>query len=90
MCVFGLRVPGEEDVPAAVRPTVHLAGGGVAVRRETKGGATARTGHAAETGGTLYFEFFDALVVLVVNISCFIIAANHRTQIIVILLTQSC
>lgn len=49
--VFGVCAPGEENVPAAVRPTVHLAGGGVAVQIETKGGATAHTGHAAETRG---------------------------------------
>lgn len=42
---------GEKDVPAVVHPTVHLAGGGVAVQRRTKGGATVPTGHAAETGG---------------------------------------
>lgn len=49
--VFGPCASGGGDVPAAVRPTVHLAGGGVAVRKETKGGAIAHTGHAAETGG---------------------------------------
>lgn len=42
---------GEEDVPAAVRLIVHLAEGGVGVRKEKKGGATAHTGHAAEKGG---------------------------------------
>lgn len=48
---FCLRAPGEDDAPAAVHPAVHLAGGGAAVQAETKGGATAHTGHAAETGG---------------------------------------
>lgn len=49
--MFVLRALGDEDVPAAVRPTVRLAGGGAAAQTETKGGATAHTGHAAGTGG---------------------------------------
>lgn len=51
VCVCGLCAPGEEDVPAAARPTVRLARGGVAAQRETKGGATTLTGPAAKTGG---------------------------------------
>lgn len=49
----GTETGGGEDVPAAVHLTVRLAGGGVAAQTETKGGATARTGHAAETGGLI-------------------------------------
>lgn len=48
---FCLCAPGEDDVPAAVLLTVHLAGGGVEVRTETKGGATAHIGHVAEKEG---------------------------------------
>lgn len=49
-----LLAPGEDDIPAAVRHAVHRARGGVAVQWETKGGATARTGHAAETEGNTH------------------------------------
>lgn len=50
MC-FCLCVPGGEDVPTAVPLAVHPIGGGVAVRTETKGEATAHIGHAAGRGG---------------------------------------
>lgn len=46
-----MLAPGGEDVPAAVRPTVHPAGGGAAAPRERRGGAIAGTGHTVEKGG---------------------------------------
>lgn len=46
-----MLAPGGEDVPAAVRPTVHPAGGGAAALRERRGGAIAGTGHTVEKGG---------------------------------------
>lgn len=52
-----LCTPGEDDAPAAVRPAVHLIGGGVEVQRETKGEATVHTGHAAGTGGMIITRF---------------------------------
>lgn len=60
VCIFFFPVPGGEDVPAAVRLTVHLAGGGVEVQRETKGGATVHTGHAAGTGGSTIVDIIHS------------------------------
>lgn len=46
-----MLAPEGEDVPAAVRPAVHPAGGGAAAPRERRGGAIAGTGHTVENGG---------------------------------------
>lgn len=47
--------PGEDVAPAAAHPRVLLGGGGVGAAIETKGGATAPTGHAAGTEGNTSF-----------------------------------
>lgn len=58
------RSPGENGVPAAVHPTVHPAGKGVAARIETKGGATAHTGHAAGTEGNTIAHAYSSVFIL--------------------------
>lgn len=50
--LFTPAFPGREDAPAALRLKVHLVRGGAEARRETRGGATVHTGHAAGTGGS--------------------------------------
>lgn len=70
--MFVVCVPGGEDVPAAVRLTVHLIGGGVAAQRKTKRRATAHIGHAAESAGNadvcMHTQAFSYLHIYVSNI----------------------
>lgn len=78
--MFVVCVPGGEDVPAAVRLTVHLIGGGVAALRKTKRRATAHTGHAAENAGNADVCMHTHSVIYIYMFQILALSFKHLNQ----------